>query len=218
LPPAPPDPVLIVGGSREGHLLADALPGAFLIDGMPDAPAARAVIDASHPCERETHAGVAAICARLGIPLLRYARPGWTQRAGDDWRIVPDPSAARAALSPDWSRVFLCLGRAERTAFAADPTRHYLVRSRSDDPAREGLVAFTLTAKPGPFTATAEATLMRDHRIDALVTRDAGGEGAYPKIEGARRAGLPVILIARPPVACPTAATLEEAAAWLASL
>ncbi len=199
-------------------MLAEMLPDAQIIDTLPAAPRARAVIDASHPCERETHAEVAAICARAGIPLLRYARPGWSPVEGDDWRIVADPQAARAALLPDWSRVFLCLGRAERIAFAADPQRHYLVRSRSDDPTREGLAAFTLTAEPGPFTADAEAKLMQAHRIEALVTRDAGGEGAYPKIEGARMRGLPVILIARPPVACPTAATMEEAAAWLASL
>jgi precorrin-6A/cobalt-precorrin-6A reductase len=137
---------------------------------------------------------------------------------GDNWWVVEDPAAARATLVAEWSRVFLCLGRAERTAFSRDRARHYLVRSRRDDPAREGLTDFTLTAEPGPFTADAEADLMRAHRIDALVTRDAGGEGAYPKIEGARMLGLPVVLIARPPVDCPTAASIAEAAEWLASL
>ena len=209
---------MIVSGSREARILADALPGAEVIDTLPCDPLPRAVIDASHPCERGTHALVAGWCAARSLPLLRHARPGWTAQAGDDWRVVADGAAARAALAPEWSRVFLCLGRDGRMAFAGDADRHYLVRTRTDDPAAEGLVDFTLTAKAGPFTAQSEADLMRAHRIDALVTRDAGGEGAYPKIGGARLAGLPVVLIARPPVACPVARSVEEARAWLASL
>ncbi len=215
---ATPPEFLIVDGSREARVLAAALPGAVLVDGVPDPLIARAVIDASHPCERDIHARVAARCAAQGVPLLRYARPGWTAGEGDDWQVVPDGEAARAALDPTWSRVFLCLGRDERAAFTGNEGRHYLVRTRRDDPASEGLVDFTLTAKAGPFTARSEADLMRDHRIDVLITRDAGGEGAYPKIEGARLLGLPVVLIARPSVTCPIARSVEEAREWLVSL
>ena len=213
-----PPECLIVSGSREARDLAAALPGSALVDSVPAHLTTGAVIDASHPCEQHTHAQLAARCAAQDLPLLRYARPGWTAQAGDDWRVVPDGDAARAGLDPAWSRVFLCLGRDERAAFAGDTQRHYLVRTRTDDPAAEGLTDFTLTARAGPFTAGSEADLMRAHRIEALVTRDAGGQGAYPKIEGARLAGLPVILIARPPVACPIARSVEEARAWLASL
>jgi len=217
-PAIPHSDCLIVAGSREAHALAEALPGAVVVDAPPARLTARAVIDASHPCERETHARIAALCTAQGVPLLRYSRPGWTQASGDDWRVVPDGAAARAALDPAWGRVFLCLGRGERAAFAGDAARHYLVRTRRDDPAAEGLADFTLTAKGGPFTAASEAALMRAGRMQALVTRDAGGEGAYPKIEGARMLGLPVVLIARPPVACPLAQSVEEVRAWLAAL
>lgn len=218
VPAIPHNDCLIVAGSREARALAEALPGARVADVVPQTLAARAVIDASHPCERETHAHLSVLCRARGIPLLRYARPGWTAQPGDDWRIVAEGRAARAALDPAWRRVFLCLGRGERADFAGDAARHYLVRTRRDDPAAEGLADFTLTARAGPFTARSEAALMRAERIDALVTRDAGGEGAYPKIAGARALGLPVVLIARPPVACPVARSIGEARAWLASL
>lgn len=209
---------LIVSGAREAGALAEALPGAGIAREVPARLTARAVIDASHPCERETHARLAGLCAGTGVPLLRFARPGWTARPGDDWRGVADGREARAALDPAWRRVFLCLGRGERAAFAGDDTRHYLVRTRHGDPAGEGLARFTLTTGPGPFTARAEAGLMRAERIEALVTRDAGGAGAYPKIAGARLLGLPVVMLARPPVACPVARDVGEVRAWLASL
>lgn len=214
----PPEPCLVVDGAREARPLAEAIPGARLVAALPDGPAPRAVVDASHPCERDTHARVAAFCAARGVPLLRYVRPGWDARPRDDWRRVPDGEAARAALDPAWERVFLCLGRGERAPFAGDAARHYLVRTRRDDPAAEGLMRFTLTAKGGPFDAGEEAALMRAERIAALVTRDAGGAGAYPKIAGARLLGLPVVLIDRPPVACPVAGRVEEVETWLASL
>lgn len=217
-PAIPHSDCLIVAGSREARALGAALPGVRVVEAVPERLSARAVIDASHPCERETHARLASLCTARGIPLLRYARPGWTAQAGDDWRIVADGVAARAALDPGWRRVFLCLGRGERAGFAGDEARHYLVRTRHDDPAAEGLADFTLSARAGPFTADSEAALMRAGRIDALVTRDAGGAGAYPKIAGARALGLPVVLIARAPVACPVARTIGEAREWLASL
>ncbi len=214
----PHKPCLIVAGSREARDLALALPEARIVEDVPERLTGHAVIDASHPCERDTHARLSHLCAVQDVPLLRYARPGWTAQGADDWRIVADGAEARAALDPSWQRVFLCLGRGERAVFAGDPHRHYLVRTRHDDPAAEGLLDFTLTAKAGPFTARAEAELMRAGRIDALVTRDAGGAGAYPKIEGARLLGVPVVLIARPVVACPVARTIGEVQSWLASL
>jgi len=217
LPPNSGD-CLIVAGSREARALADALPGARVVETMPAHLTARAVIDASHPCERGTPARIAALCTDAGVPLLRFVRPGWTARPGDDWRVAADGTAARGALDPAWRRVFLCLGREERAAFAGDDARHYLVRSRRDDPAAEGLARFTLTTKGGPFTAAAEADLMRSEAIDALVTRDAGGAGAYPKIEGARMLGLPVVMLARPPAHGPLARDIGEVRAWLASL
>lgn len=199
-------------------MLAKALPGAMLVEGVPRTLTARAVIDASHPCESQTHADIAALCAARGVPLLRYARPGWRMQPGDDWRRVADGSAARAALDPAWQRVFLCLGQAQRAAFAEDAGRHYLVRSRRGNPVEEGFAQCTPVLKAGPFTPESEIALMRDARIEALVTRDAGGEGAYPKIAAARALGLPVVLLQRPPVSCPVARDVEEVRAWLASL
>ncbi len=40
--------------------------------------------------------------------------------------------------------------------------------------------------------------MLTDHRIDIMVTRDAGGDSASAKIEAARELGLPVIMVRRP--------------------
>ena len=43
-----------------------------------------------------------------------------------------------------------------------------------------------------------ELDLMREHGIEAVVTRNSGGDETYPKIGAARALGLPVVMIDRP--------------------
>ena len=58
---------------------------------------------------------------------------------------------------------------------------------------------------------------MRRHRIDLVVSKNAGGTGAYAKIAAARTLGLPVIMITRPSIPVRRkAATPEDVVAWIA--
>jgi precorrin-6A/cobalt-precorrin-6A reductase len=52
----------------------------------------------------------------------------------------------------------------------------------------------------GPFTVSDETGLLRRHRIDVLVTKDSGGAATAAKLTAARRLGLPVVVIGRPPL------------------
>ncbi|MGI9500929.1 MAG: precorrin-6A/cobalt-precorrin-6A reductase, partial [Geminicoccaceae bacterium] len=75
--------------------------------------------------------------------------------------------------------------------------------------------AHCMTAR-GPFDESAEVALLERHRIDALVTKASGGDATYAKIAAARRQGLPVIMIQRPPLPTgPLAHDTNAALAWL---
>ena len=101
-------------------------------------------------------------------------------------------------------RAFLTIGRLNLAVFTVAPQHHYLVRSIDPVADPRGLpdVAF-LEARP-PFDVAAETRLMRDHRIDVLVTKNSGGIAAHAKLEAARALGLPVILVRRPAAEGPT--------------
>lgn len=217
--------MIVLGDTREAAALRRALP--ISSDGVgPTAPrrdAARLVIDARHPFEAPTPREDVMAAARDG-GYLRLLRPEWRPTAGDDWRSAATPMEARSMLEPSWRRVLLTLGRDALDAFANDSDRLYLVRVRGGD-GRERLDLTRCRVLPaeGPYTVEGEAALMRAERIDALVTRNAGGEGAYPKIAAARRLGVPVTMVSRPSAAgawgeraagVDTAETVEAALDW----
>ena len=71
----------------------------------------------------------------------------------------------------------------------------------------------------GPFDRADEERLLRDERIEVMVSKNAGGTATYAKIEAARALGLPVVMIARPHKPAGTVmADVEACVAWLHGL
>ena len=52
----------------------------------------------------------------------------------------------------------------------------------------------------GPFTVENDISLLKENRIELVVSKNSGGSGAYAKIAAARKLGLPVIMINRPKI------------------
>ena len=184
--------VLVVGDTGEAAELRRRL-GALAWAGDPaEAVEARVIVDARHPFDIQPLSFAGA------RPLVRLFRPPWRPLPGDDWRMADSPEAARAALAPNWRRVLLTLGRDRLGPFENDPDRVYLVRVRGEPAAAPPLRHVEVLGDSGPFTAEGEAALFRARGLDALVTRNDGGEGAFPKIAAARRLRLPVVMVRRP--------------------
>ena len=158
-----------------------------------------AVVDATHPFAAGITANAAAAAATTGVPAVVLRRPGWRPGPGDRWNMA-DSLAGAAALVPSLGRrVFLTTGRLGLAAFADLPELHFLVRSV--EPPEPPLPAHTevLLAR-GPFTADDETALLREHRIDVLVTKDSGGAATAPKLAAARQLGVLVVVVRRPPL------------------
>jgi precorrin-6A/cobalt-precorrin-6A reductase len=236
--------ILVLGGTAEARELADALntagvsvtsslagrvsrprlpAGAVRVGGFggPEALArwlsehdVVAVIDATHPFAERISASAAAACPRASVPLLRLQRPGWHEGPGDDWHWVADLDEAAAAIGSLGERVLLTTGRQGLAAFAGVRDAWFLVRCvERPDPTLPA--SHRLLLDRGPYTLEGELALIDEHRIDLVISKDSGGAHTEAKLEAARRRGLPVIVVQRPPrPAVATVSTVADALAW----
>ncbi|MBL8704813.1 MAG: cobalt-precorrin-6A reductase [Rhodospirillales bacterium] len=203
------DPVLPPGRVRVGGFGGVEGLRRFLRDERIDA-----MIDATHPFARHMQANAAAACAADAVPRCRLSRPPWAKQDGDRWIAVGSPADAAAAVPALGRRVFLALGARDLAPFLTLADTWLLLRGIN--PPDRTLTNGRFLQARGPFDLAAEEALLRDHRIDVVVSRQSGGTGAGAKIEAARRLGLPVVMIERPPPpAPPLVATIADAMAWL---
>jgi precorrin-6A/cobalt-precorrin-6A reductase len=203
------DPVLPPGEVRVGGFGGVAGLAAWL-----QAHPVAALVDATHPFAATMTASAAEAAGRVGVPLLRLQRPGWTPQPGDDWRWVDSLAGAAEAVA-GFGSVFVTTGRQGLAAFAGLPGR-LLVRS-VDPPSPPLPERTTVVLARGPFTVVEETALMRQHGVEAVVTKDSGGSMTAAKLTAARELGIPVVLVRRPPVPpdVPIVATVDEALLWL---
>jgi len=172
------------------------------------------LIDATHPFAARMQANAAEGCALAGVPRCRLLRPAWQRHADDRWIEVDDIAQAAAAIRSPGRRVFLALGARDLPCFAPLTDHWFLVRGVSP-PAQPIANGLFLQAR-GPFTLGDERRLLVEHRIEVVVSRQSGGEGARAKVDAARALGLPVVMIRRPPAPPPPIVdTVAAAIAWL---
>jgi len=210
-------PALPVGGVRIGGFGGPAGLAEFL-----RTAGVTAVVDATHPFAARISASAAAAAARTGIPLLRLERPGWRGHPdADRWSWVPDAAAARVAAATA-RRPFLTTGRQSLLGFWPWADRAVVARV-VDPPEIELPERWTLIQARGPYQQAAEHALMLRHRVDALVTKDSGGELTAAKLTVAAELGLPVVVLERPapppgvPIVTSVAAALRVVRSWRGS-
>ncbi|MEO1194493.1 MAG: cobalt-precorrin-6A reductase, partial [Pseudomonadota bacterium] len=156
------------------------------------------VIDATHPFARQMSANAVAACATADIPLIAYTRAPWTPQSGDKWTTVEDVAGAVAALNRPPARVMLAVGRLNLPAFEANPQHFYLLRLVDPPKTPPRFPEHHVVIARGAFSEEGDLALMREHRIDLVVSKNSGGTGGAAKVAAARALGLPVIMIRRP--------------------
>lgn len=222
--------LLILGGTTEGRSLCRAvaeagLAGTVSMAGRVERPAPQGVpmrvggfggaeglaqylrangithvIDATHPFAAQMSRNAIAACAQTGTPLVALTRAPWQPQPGDRWTRVRDVAAAVRALEGPPKRVLLAVGRMHLADFAANPQHHYLLRLVDPPAAPPGFPDATVIVDRGPFTEAGDRALLAQHRIDLVVSKNAGGTGAQAKLLAARALGLPVLMIDRPEI------------------
>lgn len=174
------------------------------------------VVDATHPFASQMSLNAVQACTALGIPLIALAREPWAPQPGDTWCRVANIPEAVAALDRPAAQVLLAIGRVHLEAFAPNSQHHYVLRLV--DPPEHPLPFpnATILVDRGPFSVEGDRALMEAHRIELIVSKNAGGTGAIAKIQAARDLGLPIIMIDRPTMPIRSeVGSVEEAIDWL---
>ncbi len=203
-----PDPTVEVISSLAGRVREPVLPvGQVRIGGFGGVDGLEqwlrdnevdAVVDATHPFAARITANAAVASERTGIPLLVLRRAEWSAGPGDCWHVVTDLASAAAVVARLGERVFLTIGRQGVEAFAGCAGR-FLIRA-IDPPAAAVPADSEVLLARGPFTVDDEIALMREHRIDVVVTKNSGGALTSAKLDAARELGIPVVMVARTPI------------------
>ncbi|OAN80856.1 cobalt-precorrin-6A reductase [Jannaschia sp. EhC01] len=174
------------------------------------------VVDATHPFAAQMSRNAIAACAQADVPLQALTRPPWLAQERDTWTHVPNIAGAVAALDRPACRVMLAVGRMHLAEFAPNPQHFYLLRLVDPPKSALPLPQTEVLISRGPFTQADDKALMLAHGIELVVSKNAGGTGAYAKIAAARSLGLPVIMIDRPAIPDrPEVAAPAEVLDWL---
>lgn len=155
-------------------------------------------IDATHPFAAQMSAHAAQSAAAVGIPHLLLIRPEWSPVTGDRWIEVDSIERAVMAIPSKARRILITVGRQQLAPFASLTDRWCLLRSiEPPDPAIP-LPPGELILDRGPFRIESERQLLRDYQIQAIVSKNSGGNATYAKIVAARELGIPVVMVQRP--------------------
>jgi precorrin-6A/cobalt-precorrin-6A reductase len=207
-----PDPNLPVGPVRIG--------GFGGVDGLRcwlQEERVGAVVDATHPFAATMTAHAAQACSELRLPHLVLARPAWDPGAAIV--VESDREAAEVVARQGSSRVFLTTGRSGVRAFA-DSDAWFLIRAVTEPDSAFLPRRHHLVLSRGPYRYDDELAVLHQHGIDALVTKNSGGDMTRAKLDAAAALSIPVVMVARPslPAGINAVGSVAAAADWVAGL
>ncbi len=175
------------------------------------------LVDATHPFAAQMSRNAIEAAAAARTPLLAVERPAWQPQPGDNWTLAPDMAAAVQAIGSAPRKVFSGIGSLALAELQAAPQHTYVVRLIDLPKVPLALPDIVFVQACGPFTVEDDIRLFREHGVEVVLAKNAGGDATVSKIEAARALGLPVTMVQRPFIPPrPTVATAEEAMAWLA--
>lgn len=171
------------------------------------------LLDITHPYAARISANAAQAAQSAGIPCWALRRPGWQAGPADDWREVADWSALSTTLAA-FRRPFFTLGREPLEHLdTIPPEQFWTIRMLDEHP---GNARARVIGARGPFELEAERALFASERFDVLISKNSGGSATEAKLQVARERGLPVLILARPPLPSVTREFANGAELWQA--
>jgi precorrin-6x reductase len=170
-----------------------------------------AVLDATHPFARRISEEAIQAAAQACVPYVRYERPAsGFSRESDEIIVVPTIEAAATVCLEHGTRIFLTTGAKTLRTFGEVIGRKPVMArilptiASLSQALDAGLPPAQILALRGPFSQTLERAILREYRIDLLVTKDSGAAGGLEtKLKAAAALHVPVVVVGRPQLQYP---------------
>ena len=156
------------------------------------------VVDASHPFAKQISQNTYEACINNKIPLVRLTRKPWEENNDDNWKIVNSYEEIGKLLSINKSRIFLAIGRQNLDFFWNFSKHFYLLRMVEEPQFKIRFKNYHCIVSRGPFKKNDDISLLKQFKINLLISKNSGGNGAFSKIQAARKLKIPVIMMNRP--------------------
>lgn len=163
------------------------------------------ILDATHPYANiiSDTAYKAADVSR--VPYWQFDRSAWEKQANDNWFEYENWDQLCSMLGGKKS-VFITTGQLDTQtldSLSTKLTTKILIRTAikpaaAFDSNLEVQAKIQWIQAIGPFTLEQEINLMQEYDIDALVSKNSGGDATVSKLHAARQLLVPVYLLKRP--------------------
>jgi len=167
------------------------------------------IVDATHPYASKISDEAYAAALDNHIPYWQFERLTWKKQSGDNWFEYSNWDELLPMLK-DKRSVFITTGQLD--SITLDTLSKKLLATSSVK------VILRTAIKPknleqfkqlseekiqwvqaiGPFTLEDEIALMQKHAIDALISKNSGGDATIAKLHAAKKLQVPVYLLKRP--------------------
>ena len=161
-----------------------------------------AVLDITHPYALQISQLANEAAALCDIPCWRFHRHAWQPIGSDDWHECEDWQTVLEHLE-DKSSIFLTAGQLPLHALATlqslygGSDKNWVLRT-AVEPSQSLSAGMHWMKAIGPFSEDDEMALMQKYDIDALVSKNSGGDSTSAKLNVARKLGIPVYMLTRP--------------------
>lgn len=174
-----------------------------------------AVIDATHPFATGITERTARICAETNVDFTQFLRKSWIPGPDDRWEFLNAEEDAAKVVDRN-ARVLLSTGQRGLDRFENLADRVLYVRVPDFPEIPFPFAHGDFIVRPTKMPTAAEEALLHELKVTWIVARNSGGNNSISRLEAARRLGIPVAMIRRPPQPeAPRISTVAEVLAWV---
>jgi len=157
-----------------------------------------AILDATHPYAATMSQTAREEAASHNIPCWQLSRLPWQAEKGDDWVEFNDWLTMLPELIKKQT-IFISAGQV-KACYLDQLLNHRVILRTAVQPTVELPNNVEWIKAIGPFKFNEEYRLLKQYKVDVMVSKNSGGEAVIAKIHAARELHVPVFMLARPKI------------------